>query len=115
MQTVLLMLYSVHTALLIRDELFASPGHTGLNVSRSDAAKVVTNKLHIFLSVLLGDAQEPNSEVDNTTTVEDNDNNLNAKVELSNDATMKNNRIVSIAQDIIHSVSRGKKWTPKLI
>ena len=80
-------------------------------------AKVATKKLDVFISVLLGDMQEIYSETDSdgTTSEEDEDETSNVEVEWCHGATFKNNRIMSTAQDIIYSISGGKKWIIKHI
>lgn len=105
----------VHAALLIRRELIASPGHMGLNVSEAEITKVIPEKLNVFLHVLFSGQDGICDEADgcNTTIEEDDDEDPSLEVELCDIVGQKNNRMMSIAQDIVYSISGGKKWTPK--
>ena len=107
----------VHAALFIRGELIAMPGHIALNVSGEEAARLVPQNLNIFLRVLFG-GQEAIADIADsyeTTTEEDDEDDevADLEAELCDSGNLENNRITSIAQDIVYCVSGGKKWTPK--
>ena len=80
-----------HTALHIRADIRDSPSYNNCSsVNIDDVAKIITESLFMFLSVIL--TGEPGEiEVDARTRM------------LS----------LSIAQDIVHAVSKGKALTPK--
>ena len=89
----------IHAAWQICHDLQQSDEHSGLNVSRHDAMAVVPESLHMFLSVLFGGQDTVN---DLLVCDEETEQRLNDKV-------------LSIAQDIIYTASKEKKLTPKHI
>lgn len=87
----------VHVALKIRQELIETPGHKGFSVSEDDAIACVPDSLYMLLRLIFG-GQEA-LENDNSEKNED----------------LLRRRVLSIAQDLVHCVSRGRKCTPKHI
>ena len=81
-----------HAGLQIRHDLQQSDGHSGLNVSRHDAMAVVPESLHMFPSVLFGGQDSVN---DLLVCDEETEQRLNDKV-------------LSIAQDIIYTAGKGR-------
>ena len=109
----------VHTALKIRKDLKSFPGHSGLNISNEASAKVVSNSLHLFLSVLL---QGESVALDTFGSSEENEDDMykndDDDFEIEGEDTEcplynTNNVILSIAQDIVYAASERKKLTPK--
>ena len=89
----------VHVALKLRSELEEKPGHEGLSITDDAAIGCIPDNLYIFLSLLFG----------GTDVLEIGEN------EYYERGKWTKNVIMSIAQDIIFGVSKGKKWTPKHI
>ncbi|XP_063763531.1 uncharacterized protein LOC134880508 [Eleginops maclovinus] len=87
----------VHVALKIHQELIETPGHKGFSVSEDDAIACVPDSLYMLLRLIVG-GQEA-FENDNSEKNED----------------LLRRKVLSIAQDLIYCVSRGRKWTPKHI
>lgn len=82
-----------HTALRIRRDIKECPELQNCgSVSKEDAAKVVPQSLYTFICLLLSGEQDENEE--NKTT---------------------KRSALSISQDIVYAVSKGKKLTPKHI
>ncbi|CAH3018507.1 unnamed protein product [Porites evermanni] len=90
----------VHVALKIRSDILSQPSHQGLNVSREDALACVPESLYMFIRLMLG-GQYLLENVSN-----DKKRNQENHVET---------RVLSIAQDLVYSVSGGRMWTPKHI
>lgn len=87
----------VHVALKLRADIMAHPGHQGFNVSEEDAAQSIPDALYMFLKLLYEGQSVLDSEPD-----EDEDN-------------VTKTRILSVGQDLVYGVSKGKKLTPKHI
>ena len=89
----------VHVAFRLRGEIEQKAGYKGLSVSEDEAIECIPENLYLFLSLLFG-----GSEV-----LEIGEN------EYYERGKWTKNIIMSIAQDIIFGLSKGKKWTPKHI
>lgn len=115
---------SVHTALKIHSDIDSMCGHKGLNVSVEEAKKIVPESLYNFLCVV-SRGQNSLDEIlesefcDSNQFLEDDEVETEAENK-SNDTyedrkSIYENKILSIAQDIIYLASKGKKLTPKHI
>ena len=83
----------IHVALKIRGDMMAAPGHKGFSVSEDEAITCVPGSLYMLLKIMFG-GQE---------VLEDSD----------KDENTVQNRVLSVAQDLVYCISGGKKWTPK--
>ena len=89
----------VHVALRLRGEILAKPGCNGLSVTEDDAVGCIPENLYLFLSLLFGGQELLESE----------------EFEKLKKGKLTKNVVMSIAQDIIFGLSKGKKLTPKHI
>ena len=88
----------VHVALKIRGDMGTKAGHKGLSVNEDDAIGCIPESLYMFLYLLYGGQRLIESDG------------------LEEESEEKTRRMVmSVAQDLIYGVSKGKKWTPKHI
>jgi hypothetical protein len=88
----------VHVALKIRDDRMDTPGHKGFSVTENDAMQCIPDSLYMLLRLIFGgqDALSLNDDSDENNEV-------------------VQRMVLSIAQDLVYSVSSGKKWIPKHI
>ena len=100
----------VHAALRIRGDLKSWPGHSGFDISKESSVTVIPDSLHLFLGVLM----QGEEILDSFADVQDDD-----RADLDDASTITqvsaSNVTLSIAQDIVYAVSKGKKLTPKHI
>lgn len=92
----------INVALKLRSDILSQPAYKGVDVTEELAIDCVPTSVYMFLRLLLGGQSlldaDPDEDID-----ED-------KEELC-----KRSRVLSIAQDLVFSVSGGKKLTPKHI
>ncbi|CAH3174764.1 unnamed protein product [Porites lobata] len=91
----------VHVALKIRSDILSQPSHQGLNVSREDA--------------LACSAEDYDDDEQDSTDSEEEEGNQSNLREKRNQENHVETRVLSIAQDLVYSVSGGRMWTPKHI
>ncbi|CAH3035152.1 unnamed protein product [Porites lobata] len=91
----------VHVALKIRSDILSQPWHQGLNVSREDA--------------LACSAEDYDDDEQDSTDSEEEEGNQSNLREKRNQENHVETRVLSIAQDLVYSVSGGRMWTPKHI
>ncbi|MES9880098.1 MAG: hypothetical protein ABW185_04375 [Sedimenticola sp.] len=91
----------VHVALRLRSDIQSQPSFSGVDITEQAAVDCVPSSVYMFLRLLLGGQ---------SLLEEDSDEHDNDEQE-----TRKQSRVVSIAQDLVYSVSGGKKLTPKHI
>ena len=89
----------VHVALRLRGELEQMPGYKGVSITEDEAVGCIPESLLLFLSLLFGGSD--------VLDIEEN--------EHYERGMWTKNIIMSIAQDIVFGLSKGKKWTPKHI
>ena len=92
----------IHVALKLRGDILSHPTYNGLNISEDDATECVPDSLYMFLNLMIGgpcqleqDAQDGSSE--------------------DRDKSVRHCRVLSLAQDLIYTVSGDKYLTPKHI
>ena len=87
----------IHSALQVKNDLEENPGYSGgwREINQKSIKEVIPNSLYLFLSVLCGGV----SVLEADETAEED-------VEMTR-------RLCSIAQDIVFTVSRSRKLTPK--
>lgn len=93
----------VHVALKLRSDILSQPSYNGVDVSKDAEIDCVPPSVYMFIHLLLGG--QSLLELD----PEENDDELGDEEEESH----KRTRVLSIAQDLVYSVSGGKKITPK--
>lgn len=88
----------LQAAAILRANLENVKGHSGVDVQEEDAMAIVPPNLHMFLNVLLGgkDILEEDNNIETVTL-------------------LKDQKILSVAQDLIFIFSGGRKLTPKHI
>ena len=91
----------VHVALRLRGEIMEKTGYQGMSVTEDAAVGCIPENLYLFLNILFGgqDIIERDDDDD----------------EIFKGGTWTKNFIMSIAQDIIFGLGKGKKLTPKHI
>lgn len=90
----------IHVALKLRSDILSQPSYKGMDVTEESAIDCVPGSVYMFLRLLLGGQSLLDAEPD--------EQNVENKEELS-----KRSRVLSIGQDLVFSVSGGKKKTPK--
>ena len=126
----------VHVALKLRSDILERPTHQGLNDCKEDAIACVPESLYMFIRLMLGgqlllenglsgcddDEKERESNItdddddDNDEEVEDEEEkqlNPRQNSRVRNQEHLVKTRVLSIAQDLVYSVSGGRRWTPK--
>ena len=130
----------VHVALKLRSDILEKPMYQGLNVCEEDAIASVPESLYMFIRLILGrqpllenglsgcddDEKEGESNVidgdgdDNDDDEDDEDEEGEDEEEKQlnprhNSRARNQEHLVetSIAQDLVYSVSGGRRWTPK--
>ncbi|KAK3917998.1 Sialidase [Frankliniella fusca] len=98
----------VHTALRLRSTLENVKGHIGANVEKSDALSLIPQDLHLFLSIMLG-GTDGLQQIENQRDENDN------AIKTDTVTSLKDFKILSLAQDIIFIAGGGRKLTPKHI
>jgi len=88
----------VHVALRLRGQLLEKTGYHGISVTEDAAIKCIPEDLYLFLCLLFGGQDL-----------------LEGEYEHFESGKWTQNVIMSIAQDIIFGLSKGRKWTPKHI
>lgn len=97
----------VHVALKLRADVLSHPPYKGVDVHENAAIDCVPESLYIFLNLMLG-GQE--IILDSSLAEDEDDDDCE-----QNDAkeNCKQSRILSIAQDLVYTVSHGRQNTPK--
>ena len=95
----------VHVALQLRMDILNHAPYRGANISADDVHSCIPENLQLYLTILYG-GQDACDNIDDINNVREDEGD-----ETNNDAT--SDRVMSVAQDIIYGVSRGKLWTPK--
>src|ERR1043165_8456198 len=90
----------IHVALKLRSDILSHPSYKGLDVSEEATIECIPDSVYMFLRLLLGGQSLFEADPD--------EQNVQDKEELN-----KRLRVLSIAQDLVYSVSGGKKLTPK--
>ena len=129
----------VHVVLKLRSDILAQSAHQGLNVCTEDTIAIVPESLHTLLRLMLGgqsllenglsDGDDDDKEDDDDDFINDDDDDDEAHDLDSNDAVYEEGkqpnrqqnarvrkqetRVLSIAQDLVYSVSGDRRWTPK--
>ena len=111
-------LYMVHVALKLRSDILHHPKYTGLNVCEEAAISCVPDSVYMFLRRLLGqsllqvsyDEDSGNEDVDSCAEYE-----CEAEAHGDQEESRQQSRVLSLAQDLIYSVSGEKRWTPTLV
>ena len=88
----------VHVALKLRLDILSHPSYNGVDVSEEAAIDCVPPSVYMFIRLLLGGQSLLELDPDEQDEEED---------------AHKRTRVLSIAQDLVYSVSGGKKMTPK--
>jgi uncharacterized protein YdcH (DUF465 family) len=91
----------VHTALKLRSDILAHPPYKGVKVSKEAALSCVPDSVYMFLKVLYGGPEV----LEDSQDKDDNSDDKNADI--------YEDRLLSVAQDLIYGVSHGKMFTPK--
>lgn len=87
---------------MLRSVLNNTPGHSGLLLTKEKATAVIPPELHIFLNVLLNGEEALDTESNASEDAADTEHH----------AENSEASLLSIGQDIVYAVSRGRKWTP---
>ena len=126
----------VHVVLKLRSDILAQSVHQGLNVCTEDIIAIVPESLHTFLRLMLGGQSllenglsDGDKEEDDDDFINDDDDDDEAHNLDSNDAVdeegkqlnrqqnarvrKQETRVLSIAQDLVYSVSGDRRWAPK--
>ena len=88
----------VHVALKIRGDMITKEGHKGLSVSKVDVTGCIPKSLYMFLYLLHGGQR----------LIENDGSDVEGEEK-------SRKMVMSVAQDLIYGVSKGKKWAPKHI
>lgn len=127
----------VHVALKLRSDILAHPSHKGINVSKEDAIACIPDSVYMFVRLLLGGQSLLETAFESGST-EGEDDGTDDEVDLSDDEVENDaepvetedkqsearhnkrdqhveTRVLSVAQDLVYTVSGGEKWTPKHI
>ena len=90
----------VHVALKLRSDILCHPAYKGFQVSKDAAKACIPDSLYMFLKVSFGGQ----SILENDNVNDNTDDNVLAACD---------DRIVSVAQDMVYGASKEKMWTPK--
>ena len=94
----------IHVALKLRSDILSHPPHKGFELSREAEFKCIPESLYMFLKILYGGQ-----------SVLENDKEEDPESDGGSTSARLDDRVLSVAQDIVFGTSNGKMWTPKHI
>ena len=94
----------VHVSLKLRADILSHPKYTGISVNEDEIISCIPENLFVFLKVMFGGQN---------VLCNGDDNEKGDESSLKKQESNVQQRILSIAQDLVYNVSGGRHWMPK--